>query len=188
MKKIIGAIFLFVSIVSFGEIRDNINIFSKETKSEIEKRITEFEKKNKIRVYLATSPYGEGVVLSDPVKTIIINIQKNTVEGNLVIEESFSQDLDMEQYGEDLEEIVESLKEYAETIDLKNYVLDFLTGVDELLSTIEEERDEVKEEFHWSENKWKIIAWIGIILTFLNVIGRIVYVSRIKKRKISVKK
>ncbi|MGL5125867.1 MAG: hypothetical protein ACRC6U_07815 [Fusobacteriaceae bacterium] len=188
MKKKIGIIFLLIATLSFGEIRDNINIFSKETKSEIEKKITTFEKKNKIRIYLATSPYGEGVVLSDPTKTIIVNIQKNTLEGTLAIEESFSQDLNMEQYAEELDVIVESLKEYAETRDLKNYVIDFLTGVDELLSTIEEEKEEVDSEFSWSENKWKIIAWIGIILTFLNVIGRIIYISRIKKRKISVKK
>lgn len=188
MKKILGVIFLFISVLSFGEIRDNINVFSKETIAEMDKKITEFEKKNKIRVYLATSPYGEGVVVTNPVKTIIINIQKNTLEGNLSIEQSFSQDLGVDQYQEELDGILESLNEYAETRDLKNYVIDFLTGMDELLVTINEEREEVNPEFTWSGSKWKIIAWFGIILTFLNVIGRIVYVSRMKKRKFSVKK
>lgn len=188
MKKIVGILLLSLSILSFGEIRDNLNIFSEETKIEIEKKITEFEKKNKIRVYLATSPYGEGVVLSNPVKTIIINIQKNNLEGNLAIEKSFSQDLAMDQYQEELETLLETLNEYAETRDLKNYVIDFLDGVDELLLTIQEENDELKPEFTWSENKWKIITWFVIFLTFSNVIGRIIYVSRLKKRKFSIKR
>ena len=52
MKKIILTIFLLVCSISFGELKDNIGLFSEEDAAVVNEAIEKLEKEKEIKIYL----------------------------------------------------------------------------------------------------------------------------------------
>ncbi|MGL5122925.1 MAG: hypothetical protein ACRC6K_01990 [Fusobacteriaceae bacterium] len=179
MRKFIIIIMCYLSIQSFAEIRDEIKIFSKEKIEYLNSKIKEFEDKNEIRVYLITNAFGEDFSIENPEKALIISIKKNNL-GSISVEQSFTRDIKIEEHEEEVNLLVDNIVGFLKNGEIDRYVEEFIIGVESIL-----QNDSEKENsgFDFSENKWKIIKWIVVILTFLNIIGRIRAISKKKREK-----
>lgn len=180
VKNVAMVLFLFINLFVFGEVRDGEGLFSPEETKEIEKELVKIENSKKVRIILNTLPYGEGFVVDDPVRTIIINIGKSE-EGNLRIENSFSRDLTMEENEDELNELSDSLTEYVEKDEIAKYSMEYLKGIEKILK---EESKEKKASFReiLYQNRWFLIKIAVLILTIFNILVRIKHVS-IEKQK-----
>ncbi|MGL4254210.1 MAG: hypothetical protein ACRCWN_04325 [Fusobacteriaceae bacterium] len=180
MKNIVMVLLFFLNSLTFADVRDGEGLFSPEETKEIEKEIEKIENSKKVRIILNTLPYGEGFVVDNPVRTIIINIGKSE-EGNLKIENSFSRDLTMEENEDELNAISDSLVQYVEKDEMEKYSIEYLRGIDKILS---EESKEKKVSFGelLYQNRWFLIKMLVLILTIFNILVRIKHVS-IEKQK-----
>ena len=70
MKKIILTIFLFVCSVSFGELKDNIGLFSEEEAVTVNEAIEKLEKEKEIKIYLNTVIGEESFQIENPQKLL----------------------------------------------------------------------------------------------------------------------
>lgn len=180
MKKIVTVFLVFINLILFADVRDGEKLFSDEEVKEVQKELIKIENSKKIRIILNTLPYGEGFVVDNPVRTIIINIGKSE-DGNLRVENNFSRDLTMEESEEDLNELIDSLATYMEKGEIARYSIEYLKGIDKVLE------DETKaKKISISEllykNRWFIIKISVLILTIFNILARMKHVS-IEKQK-----
>lgn len=182
MKNKLIFLFFLVFTFSMGEIRDQLNLFPKENIPKLEEAINKFENNNEIRFYLITSQYGEGFVVENPEKTMILNIQKNNENGDFSIESSFSRDLDMEGNEEDLNFLLDNLETFLEkkTSDNVKYVEEYLEGINDIFKKNNIDYD---DRSMLQKYKWDLIKWGVILLTLINIISRIRYVSKLKKKR-----
>ncbi len=182
MKKLIIVIMCYLSVQSFAEIRDEIKIFSSEKIEVLNSKIKEFEDTNDIRFFLITNAFGENFSLESPEKAIVINIQKNNL-GNMNVEENFTRDIKIEEHEDEINLLIDNLEPFLKSGEIDKYVEEFISGVDDILKKNDKKEENQDLSFDFSENKWKIIKWIVVILTFLNIIGRIRYISKKKRNK-----
>ena len=118
MKKIILTILLFVCSVSFGELKDNIGLFSEEEAVTVNEAIEKLEKEKEIKIYLNTVIGEESFQIENPQKTFIITYQK--IGKNVVVTElKFTEDLRMGDKSQEIDLILDALKEQ---LFEKNYV------------------------------------------------------------------
>ncbi|MGL4402909.1 MAG: hypothetical protein ACRCTS_04225 [Fusobacteriaceae bacterium] len=180
VKNTIMIFFFFINLLIFGDVRDGEGLFSPEEKKEIEKELVKIENAKKIRIILNTLPYGEGFVVDNPVRTIIINIGKSE-DGNLKIENNFSRDLTMEENEDELNGISDSLAQYVEKDEMAKYSIEYLREVDKILSDESKGKKEGLSELLY-QNRWFFIKISVLILTIFNILVRIKHVS-IEKQK-----
>lgn len=118
MKKIILTIFLLVCSISFGELKDNIGLFSEEDAAVVNEAIEKLEKEKEIKIYLNTVIGEESFQIENPQKTFIITYQK--IGKNVVVTElKFTEDLRMGDKSQEIDLILDALKEQ---LFEKNYV------------------------------------------------------------------
>lgn len=131
MKKIIFAFFMAVSCLSFGELKDNIGLFSEEEAATINTAIAKVEKEKEIKVYLNTVIGEESFQLENPQKTFIITYQK--IGKDIVVTElKFTEDLKMGDKAQEIDLVLDSLKEQ---LFEKNYTA-YTTALLEQISTL----------------------------------------------------
>lgn len=176
MKKIIVMLMLIWSS-AFGEVRDGINLFSSNAtdKTRLELGIKELEKKYKVKIYVVTLENEEEKITEGLERTIILSIEKG--KDRLKVKESFSRDLNMEDKEEELNKVIDEADKYIQQGNFYLYISEILNKSLELYH-----EEEVIEESINVSDKWRIISWIIIVLTIINILARI---SRVKKKKYS---
>lgn len=179
MKKFLLFFFVIFSI-SFSELKDGLNLFSEEDKKILTEVIEELEEKNELKIYVITSEYGEGYVVENPERTIIINVQKIDKK-KIKIEESFTNDLNMQEKEKEINLLLDNLEVLVTKEEYVKYIEEVLRNSIEIYRTIDNEELDSETFFH--RYKWEIIKWIVIILTLVNIVVRIRIVSGKKKLK-----
>lgn len=131
MKKIIFTVFFAVFVTAFGEIKDNIGLFSDTQKSEIDSVIEKIEKEKEIKIYLNTVMGEETFQIENPQKTFIITYQQINKDV-IVTELKFTEDLKMGDKAQEIDLVLDSLKEQ---LFEKNYAA-YTTALLEQISTL----------------------------------------------------
>ena len=145
MKKIILTIFLFVCSVSFGELKDNIGLFSEEDAAVVNEAIEKLEKEKEIKVYLNTVIGEESFQIENPQKTFIITYQK--IGKNVVVTElKFTEDLRMGDKSQEIDLILDALKEQLFEKNYVGYTTALLEQVGNFI-TLEQKEDDEEQTF-----------------------------------------
>lgn len=143
MKKILLTLFILICSLSFGEIKDNIGLFSEDDKTIIEAEISKLEKEKDIKVYLNTVVGQESFQLENPQKTFIITYQE--IGKNIVVTElKFTEDLKMGNKSQDVDIILDSLKDYAFNKDYVNYSKVLINEIGKLIEKVDEEEEYIE--------------------------------------------
>lgn len=141
MKKIVLAFFLIICGISFGEIKDNIELFNDEEKELINTEIEKIEKEKEIKVYLNTVMGEESFQLENPQKTFIITYQK-IGKSVVVTELKFTEDLKMGDKAQEIDLILDSLKDYLFEEKYVDYTKAMLEQINTLIPLEQKEEDE----------------------------------------------
>lgn len=141
MKKIIFLFFIVISSLSFGELKDNISLFSEENASTINSTIEKIEKDKKVKVYINTVVGEESFQLANPQKTCIITYQK-VAKDIIITELKFTEDLKMGEKSQEIDLILDSLKDKLFEKDYLSYTLSLLEYIDSLIALEEKEEEE----------------------------------------------
>lgn len=183
MKKCIILFFILFSFLN-AELKDNINLFTSEEKEKLNVHIEKLYKKYNIKINVITSDYGEGYVLENPERTVVVNIQKGANK-KIKIEESFTNDMNMNEKDKELSDLIDGLEHYILEEKYGAYVDEFIEGALSIYGTTEVV--ELNKENYFLEHKWQIIKWVLIVLTLLNILVRIKYISKKKKEMLKQK-
>ena len=145
MKKIILTIFLFVCSVSFGELKDNIGLFSEEEAVTVNEAIEKLEKEKEIKIYLNTVIGEESFQIENPQETFIITYQK--IGKNVVVTElKFTEDLRMGDKSQEIDLILDALKEQLFEKNYVGYTTALLEQVGNFI-TLEQKEDDEEQTF-----------------------------------------
>lgn len=145
MKKIILTIFLFVCSVSFGELKDNIGLFSEEEAVTVNEAIEKLEKEKEIKIYLNTVIGEESFQIENPQKTFIITYQK-IGKSVVVTELKFTEDLRMGDKSQEIDLILDALKEQLFEKNYVGYTTALLEQVGNFI-TLEQKEDDEEQTF-----------------------------------------
>lgn len=145
MKKIILTIFLLVCSISFGELKDNIGLFSEEDAVVVNEAIEKLEKEKEIKIYLNTVIGEESFQIENPQKTFIITYQK--IGKNVVVTElKFTEDLRMGDKSQEIDLILDALKEQLFEKNYVGYTTALLEQVGNFI-TLEQKEDDEEQTF-----------------------------------------
>ena len=145
MKKIILTIFLFMCSISFGELKDNIGLFSEEDAVIVNEAMEKLEKEKEIKVYLNTVIGEESFQIENPQKTFIITYQK--IGKNVVVTElKFTEDLRMGDKSQEIDLILDALKEQLFEKNYVGYTTALLEQVGNFI-TLEQKEDDEEQTF-----------------------------------------
>lgn len=145
MKKIILTIFLLVYSISFGELKDNIGLFSEEDAAVVNEAIEKLEKEKEIKIYLNTVIGEESFQIENPQKTFIITYQK--IGKNVVVTElKFTEDLRMGDKSQEIDLILDALKEQLFEKNYVGYTTALLEQVGNFI-TLEQKEDDEEQTF-----------------------------------------
>ena len=145
MKKIILTIFLLVCNISFGELKDNIGLFSEEDAAVVNEAIEKLEKEKEIKIYLNTVIGEESFQIENPQKTFIITYQK--IGKNVVVTElKFTEDLRMGDKSQEIDLILDALKEQLFEKNYVGYTTALLEQVGNFI-TLEQKEDDEEQTF-----------------------------------------
>lgn len=145
MKKIILTIFLLVCSISFGELKDNIGLFSEEDAAVVNEAIEKLEKEKEIKIYLNTVIGEESFQIENPQKTFIITYQK--IGKNVVVTElKFTEDLRMGDKSQEIDLILDALKEQLFEKNYVGYTTALLEQVGNFI-TLERKEDDEEQTF-----------------------------------------
>ena len=145
MKKIILTIFLLVCSISFGELKDNIGLFSEEDAAVVNEAIEKLEKEKEIKIYLNTVIGEESFQIENPQKTFIITYQK-IVKNVVVTELKFTEDLRMGDKSQEIDLILDALKEQLFEKNYVGYTTALLEQVGNFI-TLEQKEDDEEQTF-----------------------------------------
>ena len=149
MKKIILTILLFVCSMSFGELKDNIGLFSEEEAVTVNEAIEKLEKEKEIKIYLNTVIGEESFQIENPQKTFIITYQK--IGKNVVVTElKFTEDLRMGDKSQEIDLILDALKEQLFEKNYVGYTTALLEQVGNFITL--DQKDENNEEETFPED------------------------------------
>lgn len=146
MKKIIVTVFFIICSMSFGEIKDNVGLFSEEDIKNITTIIEKIEKEKDIKVYLNTVIGEESFQLVTPQKTFIITYQK-IGKDIIVTELKFTEDLKMGDKDQEIDLILDSLKDQLFEKQYVAYTTSLLEQINTLIPQKEELENDDEENF-----------------------------------------
>ena len=153
MKKIILTIFLLVCSISFGELKDNIGLFSEEDAAVVNEAIKKLKKEKEIKIYLNTVIGEESFQIENPQKTFIITYQK--IGKNVVVTElKFTEDLRMGDKSQEIDLILDALKEQLFEKNYVGYTTALLEQVGNFI-TLEQKEDDEEQTFPEDSKKKK---------------------------------
>lgn len=178
LKKIVMMGILLITTTTLANINDYRHIFSQENIKQINIAIDNFEKKTGDKIYINTLQANDEFKTEEQNKVVIVNLIKKIMKhkDSLVVQIKLSQDLNFEGIDSDLSLLLENVKRYVGTKDESILTIKLIEGLKEIILT---NSDDESANF---ESKWIIKIFIGILLTFLLLSIRIVYVKLAKKK------
>jgi hypothetical protein len=145
MKKFfLGTIFFLISMISYSEIKDNINLFTEEQATQLNEKIKKIESEQGVTFYVTTYPDEESFIPTNLEKVIVINLNKNPKDDIMKIQLKFTPDLNMEEAEEEINEILDEAAPLIETEKNSEYILNVIQGFEKILSE--------KKEVHLQDN------------------------------------
>lgn len=171
MKKYIIILFFLLSCLSFASIRDTLNIIPKADVDRIEKKIQEIYNKREVRVYLNTLEAGEGFQVTDPERTVLLNLNRD--KGQVKVQLSFSKDIDVEDDEDQINLILENASPLLVAGKPGEYAYQILDGVEYLLENAEitDPRDVMQQREEKSDFKKGLVMSLAVILLLSSKIG-----------------
>lgn len=131
--------------ISFGELKDNIGLFSEEDAAVVNEAIEKLEKEKEIKIYLNTVIGEESFQIENPQKTFIITYQK--IGKNVVVTElKFTEDLRMGDKSQEIDLILDALKEQLFEKNYVGYTTALLEQVGNFI-TLEQKEDDEEQTF-----------------------------------------
>ncbi len=147
MKKLIFIYFLFLTVL-FGEINDNLGIYSDEEEKILVERIEQLENNYGIDFIVYTSKEKDisyEKKLKNSKKTVIIGIS-NEGEGVANVKLSLSNDLDISSYSEEVEGILDKLEVLITEEEYSDYTYELLANIGDIVNLLELEKRSVENE------------------------------------------
>lgn len=171
MKKWIFVVFLTLSCFSFASIRDNLELLSKEDQERIEKKIQEIYQEKEVKVYINTLVEEEGFQVSDPERTVVLNLHPGKEGAKVSL--SFSKDIDIEEEEEQVNLILDNASSLLLSKKTGEYLYQVLDGVEYLLENVEinNPEDLMKKQEEMSEFKKGLLISFAVILLLSSKIG-----------------
>lgn len=168
MKKIYATmLFLLISVFSFANFNDNLNLLKEEERKLVEEKITELSDKKNITIFVNTLSSDEGFAISDPEHAVIFNLKKAENTKKFNIELSFSKDIDVDDYKADIDEVLAGNEEILKQEQYVKYIIATLDGIGTVLDNIEIEpltQMTMTKEQEESGNNLYLLAGIGILI------------------------
>lgn len=161
MKKLMVMIFLLVCSISFGELKDNIGLFSEEEAAAVNEAMEKLEKEKDIKIYLNTVIGEESFQIENPQKTFIITYQK--IGRDIIVTElKFTEDLRMGDKSQEVDLILDALKGQLFEKNYVGYTTALLEQIGNFI-TIEQKNEEDEEENFpedSAEEKKGFLQWV----------------------------
>ncbi len=176
MKKLIFTYFLFLAIL-FGEINDNLGIYSREEKKILIERIEQLEKSYGIDFIVYTSKEKEIAFekkLKNSKKTVIIGIS-NEGKGIANVKLSLSNDLDISSYSQEVEVILDKLEVLISEEEYSDYTYELLANIADIVNLLELEKKNNQNESGSLIAKALIGFFKLILVTLVIAIGYFLY-------------
>lgn len=181
MKKRLMAIgFFLVSILTFGKINDNLNLFNENQKIEIEKKVEDISEKRNISVYINSFSEDEGFVAEKAEKLVILNLIK-TDDDRLKIELKLTKDIELDEVQDAVNELLNTNEQYLQEKQFDKYAVEILSGLDAILAEIKIEEPIVIEEEVVEEKESKFFIIMGVV--FFIIFALIIRILMVKYKK-----
>lgn len=146
MKKLIlGTIFFVATMISYAEIKDELNLFKDTEKAEMQEKIEALKGEFGTTIYVTTLPTGETFIPAVMEKVIVINFNKEKDSSDKIsVQLKFTPDLNMENKEDEINEILESSAHLIEAEKNSEYTLALLEGMKETFKEKSEETSEIE--------------------------------------------
>lgn len=181
MKKRLMAIgFFLVSILTFGKVNDNLNLFNENQKIEIEKKVEDISEKRNISVYINSFSEDEGFVAEKAEKLVILNLIK-TDDDRLKIELKLTKDIELDEVQDAVNELLNTNEQYLQEKQFDKYAVEILSGLDAILAEIKIEEPIVIEEEVVEEKESKFFIIMGVV--FFIIFALIIRILMVKYKK-----
>ncbi len=174
MKKIITILMLGITLLSFAEVNDEINILNDNDKIKIEEKVDEVSKNTGLNVYLNYLKDAREPQLKKEEKSVIINIVKNNSQVDVAV--NFTQDIPIEDYTEDINATLDNLNEFMVEGKTLAYTTALLSSIEE--SVVTAEKNSSIEDPNVSDKG--SVKWKAFLLGFI-VVGLFFYRKKFKK-------
>lgn len=181
MKKRLMAIgFFLVSILTFGKVNDNLNLFNENQKIEIEKKVEDISEKRNISVYINSFSEDEGFVAEKVEKLVILNLIK-TDDNRLKIELKLTKDIELDEVQDAVNELLNTNEQYLQEKQFDKYAVEILSGLDDILAEIKIEEPIVIEEEVVEKKESKFFIIMGVV--FFIIFALIIRILMVKYKK-----
>lgn len=181
MKKRLMAIgFFLVSILTFGKVNDNLNLFNENQKIEIEKKVEDISEKRNISVYINSFSEDEGFVAEKAEKLVILNLIK-TDDDRLKIELKLTKDIELDEVQDAVNELLNTNEQYLQEEQFDKYAVEILSGLDDILAEIKIKEPIVIEEEVVEKNESKFFIIMGVV--FFIIFALIIRILMVKYKK-----
>lgn len=181
MKKRLMAIgFFLVSILTFGKVNDNLNLFNENQKIEIEKKVENISEKRNISVYINSFSEDEGFVAEKAEKLVILNLIK-TDDNRLKIELKLTKDIELDEVQDEVNELLNTNEQYLQEKQFDKYAVEILSGLDDILAEIKIEEPIVIEEEVVEKKESKFFIIMGVV--FFIIFALIIRILMVKYKK-----
>lgn len=171
MKKIYTIIvFLLLSVFSFANFNDNLNLLKEEDQKLVEEKITELGDNKNITVFVNTLSVDEGFAISDPEHAVILNLKKMENSKKFSVELSFSKDIEIDDYKNDINEVLANTEEILKQGEYTKYLLATLDGIGTVLDNVEIEplsQMTMTKKQEESGNNIYLLIGIGMLIAFI---------------------
>lgn len=171
MKKIYTIIvFLLLSVFSFANFNDNLNLLKEEDQKLVEEKITELGDNKNITVFVNTLSADEGFAISDPEHAVILNLKKMENSKKFSVELSFSKDIEIDDYKDDINEVLANTEEILKQGEYTKYLLATLDGIGTVLDNVEIEplsQMTMTKKQEESGNNIYLLIGIGMLIAFI---------------------
>lgn len=183
MKKYGIILFFLLSWVGFASIRDTLNIIPEVDVDRIEKKIQEIHNKREVRVYVNTLEAGEGFQVTDPERTVLLNLNRDKKQ--VKVQLSFSKDIDLEEEEDQINLILENASPLLVSGKPGEYVYQVLDGVEYLLENAEitDPGDVMQQSEEKSEFKKGLMISFAVILLLASKIAFDLWKKKKEKNK-----
>lgn len=181
MKKRLMTIgFFLVSILTFGKVNDNLNLFNENQKIEIEKKVEDISEKRNISVYINSFSEDEGFVAEKAEKLVILNLIK-TDDDRLKIELKLTKDIELDEVQDAVNELLNTNEQYLQEKQFDKYAVEILSGLDDILAEIKIKEPIVIEEEVVEKKESKFFIIMGVV--FFIIFALIIRILMVKYKK-----
>lgn len=186
MKKILF-LFLIFSSICLASINDSLGLFSQTEIKAISEKIEEIKSSKNVTSYVNTMQIGEGFKVSDPERTIILNLKKDDGNTNVDIELSFSKDMEIDDKTEDINKLLEMAEPIIKEKQYYKYVMTILDGISQTVEKVDVVSDKPYQMTKASDRedraRMRQIIFLAILVIVLIALVEILKSKKKKKKK-----